>query len=58
MRAMSVCRFPRLVFALLFLLACITGCATGPTPGGLAPMSIARVESLIVRMTVEEKSAS
>ncbi|SDD38749.1 beta-glucosidase [Variovorax sp. CF079] len=52
---MSVCRFPRLVFALLFLLACITGCATGPTPGGLTPMSIARVESLIVRMTVEEK---
>ncbi|MBT2299978.1 glycoside hydrolase family 3 C-terminal domain-containing protein [Variovorax paradoxus] len=50
-----VCRFPRLVFALLFLLACIAGCATGPTPDALTPMSIARVESLIARMTVEEK---
>jgi beta-glucosidase len=55
MRAMSVCRFPRLVFASLLLLACITGCATGPAPDGLPPMSIARVESLIARMTVEEK---
>jgi beta-glucosidase len=55
MGAMSVCRFPRLVFALLFLLACIAGCATGPTPEALTPMSIARVESLIARMTVEEK---
>ncbi|RST56528.1 beta-glucosidase [Variovorax sp. MHTC-1] len=52
---MSVCRFPRLVFALLFLLACIAGCATGPAPEALTPMSIARVESLIARMTVEEK---
>lgn len=52
---MSVCRFPRLVFALLFLLAGITGCATGPTPDALTPMSIARVESLVARMTVEEK---
>ncbi|WP_162587051.1 glycoside hydrolase family 3 N-terminal domain-containing protein [Variovorax sp. RA8] len=46
--------FPRLVLALL-LLALLGACATGPSPGGLDRASLARIESLIARMTVEEK---
>ena len=49
---MSVFRsVPRLALTLL-LFACIAGCATGSGPGAL---SYAHIESLIVRMTVEEK---
>ncbi|RZL91796.1 MAG: beta-glucosidase [Variovorax sp.] len=51
---MSVRRFPRLPFILAsILLACLAGCTTGQSP--LSAASFARVESLLARMTVEEK---
>ena len=50
-------RLPRLHLVLFALLlpALLSACATGPSPGGLDPVSAARIESLIGRMTVEEK---
>ena len=44
----------RLALALL-LLSLLSACATRLSPGGLDPVSLARIESLIARMTVEEK---
>ncbi|OUM02936.1 glycoside hydrolase family 3 N-terminal domain-containing protein [Variovorax sp. JS1663] len=48
-------RLPRLRLALLALPLFLSACATRLSPGGLDPVSAARIESLIVRMTVEEK---
>lgn len=51
MVAMSVCRFPAAAALLLFFAAGITGCSTTVHQS----LGEARIESLIARMTVEEK---